>query len=258
MTSVLVPRRRAELIDNGGFENGLAGWIPRDKEHHALDTAVKHGGSASGRIDRSGYFYTSHFSVPPGSRVTARWWARCPQKGASSTFFYWKNGTAFAQKAGPAPGGDGWQSYEMSDVVPAGSEEVCLALNYFGPGQCWYDDVEITADKRLPDSTPAEVTPLGDGSAGAVVKVDGTTYILICGRAGQLQTLQAAGRRIQSDAELAVITLRPDGIAAFALGGRQIKLDGSRLAPQSGEWRVQRPPPTPNAGSPSPLGRGPG
>lgn len=239
ITSVLVPRQRPELIDNGGFENGFAGWIPRDKEHHVLDTAVKHGGAASARIDQAGYYYTQHFTVPPGSRVTARWWARASQKGAGSTFFYWKGGTAFAHKAGPAADGQQWRLYEMSDVVPEAAQEVCLALQYSGAGQCWYDDVEINCDPPLPSSTLAEVTPLGDGSEGAVARVDAATYILACGQAGQLRQFAAAGHHIESDAELAVVTLKAGGATAWALRGTRITLDGAPVTPEGGSWQVK-------------------
>jgi len=85
ITSVLVPRRQALRLANGGFEKGMAGWRPRSVpgfvENHVIDTEVKHGGNASGRIDRGGYYYSQPFTVPPGTRITARWWAKtwcCP------------------------------------------------------------------------------------------------------------------------------------------------------------------------------------
>jgi hypothetical protein len=244
ITSVLVPRHRAELIVNGGFEQGLVGWTPRnapeDIAHHVVDTEVRHGGAASGRIDGSGYYYTRHFSLPPGARVTVRFWARCAApSGASSVLYYWRRGVAFAQTAGPAPSGDEWRWYEFSGTVPAGAEEVCLALNFFGDGRCWFDDVEVTADRQPEGSAPARVRPLGHGGAdGAAVEVDGVVYVFLCGRAGEARTVAAAGHRIETDAELAAVTLGADEPRAWLLRGSRIVVDGRRVRPEGGEWRV--------------------
>ncbi len=245
ITTVLVPRRHGKLIANPGFEQGKAGWQPRNKpgfvENHVIDTQVKHSGNASARIDNGGYYYSRQFSLPPGTKITARWWAKCTaSEGASSILYYWKGGKSFAHKKGPAAKVNEWQQYEFSDVVPEGTERICLALQFFGQGQCWYDDVEVVADHQVPDSEPARVTALDHGAAGAVARVDGVTHILLCGTAGQSRTVEAAGHKLTSDAELAVVSLKADGPAAFVLRGTALTLDGKTLTPATGQWRVKR------------------
>ena len=76
ITSVLVPRPHSQLITNGGFESGMAGWQPRsvEMENHVRDTDVRHGGNASARIDKGGYYYSRRFAA--GGRQDLRWWAR--------------------------------------------------------------------------------------------------------------------------------------------------------------------------------------
>ena len=81
-TSVLVPRRQTQLIVNGGFESEMVGWRPRRlkgwTENHVVDREVFHSGAASARLDGpGGYYYTRQFALPPGTKITARWWAKC-------------------------------------------------------------------------------------------------------------------------------------------------------------------------------------
>jgi hypothetical protein len=244
ITSVLVARRQRQLIHNPGFERGMEGWQPRTApgsiENHVIDHAVKHGGDASARIDQQGYYYTQHFQVPVGTRLVARWWAKCTvARGASSCFFYWKEGKAFASKNGPVANVDRWHSYELTDTVPQGTEDVCLALQFCGKGQCWYDDVEITTNPDLPETRPAQVLSLREGQAGAVAVVDGITHILICGRAGESRLVEAAGHKIRTDAEMALISMGHEGPKTFLLRGTAIRMDDVALTPAAGEWRLK-------------------
>jgi len=245
ITSVLVPRRDSALIGNPGFEAGTQGWQIRDMpgftENHVIDTEVKHGGQASARIDGGGYYYSRHFVVSPGVRLTARWWAKCTAaQGASSVLYFWRDGTAFAQEAGPAAGVDEWRPYEFSAVVPEGTQEVCLALQFFGEGQCWYDDVEVTADEKVPESEPAVLTPLDDGAGGCVAEVDGVTHVLLCGEAGHERTVQAAAHEFTTDAELAVVQVAPQRVEGFLVRGTLLNMDGRPVPLTTGEWLHQR------------------
>ena len=244
ITTVLVPRRHGELLLNPGFEKGMAGWTPRRMpgfaENHVIDTEVKRSGEASARIDNGGYYYSNRFVLPPGTRLTARFWARATAPtGASSLLYYWRDGVAFRNTRGPAADADEWRQYEFSDVIPEGTQEVSLALQFFGEGQCWYDDVEVGADVDVPASEPATVTPLGDGAEGAVVLVDGVAHVLLCGEAGQVREQAAGGHVFRTDAELAVVTLLEAGPRAFLLRGSLLELDGRRVEPAPGEWRVR-------------------
>jgi len=244
ITSVLVPRRHGRLIANPGFERGKAGWRPRNLpgfiENHAIDTEVRHSGRASARIDNGGYYYSARFSLPPGTTIRARWWAKCTAaKGASSLLYYWRGGKSFARTLGPAANVDEWRQYEFADAVPEGAEEACLALQFFGEGQCWYDDVEIEADYETPDSAPAHVTPLDGGATGAVCRRNGLTHILLCGRPGERRTVTVAGHRVETDAELVVLTLGERPPRPLVLRGSTCCLDGRDLRFAQGVWRVR-------------------
>ncbi|HQK92909.1 MAG TPA: heparinase II/III family protein [Armatimonadota bacterium] len=245
ITSVLVPRRTPVTIVNGGFEQGFTGWQRRDMpgftENHVIDHEAPHAGSASGRIDNGGYYYTRHIPVSPGTQVTARWWARCTSaEGASSVLYYWRSGTAFASTPGPSAVVDEWAPFELTDTVPEGAEEVCLALQFFGQGQCWYDDVEMVTDAPVPVSGPARVRPIDDGQKGAVAEVDGAIHVLVCGSTGHETRLEAAGHVLTTDAELAVVSFIGDGARAFVVRGTRVEADGRPVRLDPGEWRLQR------------------
>jgi len=246
LTSVLVPRRTPASIINGGFEEGFRSWDRRDMpgftENHVIDTETSHSGVSSGRIDNGGYYYTRHVPVTPGTTVAARWWARCTAaEGASSVLYYWRNGVAFANTPGPSAGSAEWTPFELTDTVPDGAEEVCLALQFFGQGQCWYDDAELTVNAPTLASEPARVSAIDEGARGAVVEVDGVTHVLVVGASGQETRLEAAGHRLATDAELAVVSFRADGARALMVRGTRIEADGQPVALDAGEWRLQRP-----------------
>ena len=246
ITCVLVPRRHRLRIANGGFEKGMEGWMPRGLtdwlKNHVIDTEVRHSGKASARLDGpGGYYYGRKFSLEPGTKINARWWAKCTAaRGASSLFYYWKDGKSFARTQGPVANVNEWRQYEFTDVVPAGTEQACLAIQFFGQGQCWYDDVELTADCHVPESRPAEVTQLSPTGTGAVAVVDGLTYVMVCGQAGQMHSTAAAGRTISTDAELAVVALTDDASRAFILKGTRLDVDGQPVAQVQGNWLAKR------------------
>ncbi|MEW6488798.1 MAG: heparinase II/III family protein [Thermodesulfobacteriota bacterium] len=243
VTTVLVPRRHARLLANPGFEDGLAGWQIRNAQgqgpNHVLDTAVRRGGRASARIDGAGYYYSSRFALPAGTRVTARFWGRSTAPtGASSVFFFWKGGKAFARTQGPGPTAPEWARYEVTATVPEGTEQISLALQFFGQGQCWFDEVEVRAEPGPASVEAARVVPLGGagGQGGAVAEVDGVTYLLLWGEAGVQRSVEAAGRRFATDAEIAAVTLGANGAAAFLVRGTRVEMDGVPVPRAPGEW----------------------
>ncbi len=238
--AALVPRANDRLLINPGFEHGLTGWTIRNMpgwaENHHTDTQVKHGGKASARIDGpGGYLYSPRFRVTPGVKLSARWWAKCAaQKGASSIFYFWRNGKSFARELGPRAEGDAWRQYAFSAVAPAGTEEACLALQFFGKGRCWYDDVELSAESLPEQRQPAAAEPAAD-AGGWTVRVDGETYVLLVGP----QTTVIDGRRIQTDAALAAVHLNAAPPSAFLPRGGTLTIDGKPVASTPGEWRVK-------------------
>lgn len=229
LLTVLIPRRETRLVTNPGFEDGLHGWKPRTLPeviaNHVVDHEVRHSGTASARIDRSGYYYSPQVAVKPGTRLTARWWAKSSTPtGASSLFYYWRGATSFARAGGPAANADEWRQYEFSDVVPEGTERVCLALQFVGDGQCWYDDVEITSDEEAPETTPATVRQIAPGVLEIVA--DGATHLVLTGGLEESRTAQYGGRTYALHGRLGWV--RVDGPAAvgFVAPGGTLTVDG--------------------------------
>lgn len=239
--TVLAPRPHLELVVNGGFESGMVGWTPRSAQgqlpNHVIDTEVAHSGRASARIDGNGYYYSRPFSLPPGTIITVRWWGRHAGPGAHGYLYHSAEGQSIKRTELPGPSTGEWEFFEVTDTIPEGAKQTRLALQMFGEGPCWYDDVEIVADVATPPAEPARVTALNNGAAGAVVEVDGVTHVLLCAADGPV-TVEAAGHTIATDAELAVVSFTADGPRAFVLRGATLTVDGAALASTDGEWRV--------------------
>jgi len=238
--TVLVPRPHLELIINPGFESGIVGWTPRTAEgqrpNHVIDTEVAHSGGASARIDDNGYYYSRPFTLPPGTTFTARWWGKCAGTGAHAILYHSADGQSVGRTQCPGPTTGEWELFEVTDTVPEGATQTRLALQMFGEGQCWYDDVEIVVDIEQPDAEPARVQALDDGATGAVVEVDGVTHAMVC-TGDEPVAVEVAGHTIATDAEIAVVSFTPDGPRAFMLRGSALTVDGRPLAPVAGEWR---------------------
>lgn len=247
ITTALIPRPHRELITNGGFEDGMVGWTPRSAEgqlpNHVIDTEVAHSGRASGRIDNNGYYYTRPFHLPPGTTITVRWWAKATAPGARGYIYHSADGQSVKRTELPGPTSDEWTQFEVTDTVPPGATQTRVALEMFVPpgvtGQCWYDDLQIEAQPALATAPPATVSALDAGATGVVVEVDGMTHIMVCGAAGEMRTVQAAGHAIGTDAELAVVTLGDGPPRGFVLRGATLTVDGRPAQVEEGEWRVK-------------------
>ena len=222
--SVLIPRRNNELVGNPGFEDQLAGWTPRNTDNqgpnHTASTDMPHSGQYCGRIAGAGYLYSSRFVLPAGSKLTARCWYRTEgaTKGASFTIYFWPaSGNATSSKqVTELVSEDQWQEAVVEATVPDDAVTVSVAFNYFDTGVGYVDDVSVTPEQPVEASAPAAVTPLGEAAAdGVVVTVDGRQHHVAFGQAG----------KIDSDGELAVVSVDPDGKLTDLL-----LLRGSRIA----------------------------
>jgi len=211
VVTVLYPRPafQPDLIANRDFEQGMNGWTPRggeDLPHHVLDDNQAHSGKKSARVERSGYYYSSHFPLPAGTKLRADVWLKTtplPQgQGAVLTLYFWREGKSFAsQQAGPFQSPE-WSQHSVEAVVPEGTQEICVALNFFAPGTCWFDDVKMTTDiERQPPPTP-KVTPLAGGANGLVVELPGARHVILLGAPGK----QTTGEGFRTDGDVAVVS----------------------------------------------------
>ncbi|NOY80934.1 MAG: DUF4962 domain-containing protein [Kiritimatiellaeota bacterium] len=225
-TTFLYPRLdpTPQFLGNGGFERGMAGWRPRaneDRPNHRIVSEHPAEGEKCARIERSGYYYSERFSLAPGTKIVASVKVRTTDlpsgKGATMTLYFWRGGKAFAHKrVGPFAHTD-WRQHTMEEVVPKGTEQVSLALEFFAPGTGWFDDAHVSAD--LPaESARKALTPRLRASGPEALDVtlgDRRWFVVFGGNA-------KAGKepRLTTDAELAVIGLDTEGRpAAFFLKG---------------------------------------
>ncbi|MCK5802221.1 MAG: heparinase II/III-family protein [Lentisphaeria bacterium] len=235
IVTVLAPRLNDMLVMNPGFENGMGGWQPRNMagylENHVIDTEVSHGGKASGRIDNGGYYYSRKVPVTPGTKIRTSWWAKCTaDTGAASLLYYWKNGKCVGNTKGPGAKVDEWGRFEIADTIPGGIDEVCLALQFFGEGQCWYDDVEIVLDHQGVRAVPTRVRELAPNRAVLIERGDARHLLLVGGREFQFED-----HRYAATGALAWFAL--DGApAAFSSDGAAPTRDGKPLPRDNGAW----------------------
>lgn len=136
------------LVPNGGFEDGMEPWRPRTAQNsgpnHRIDTETKHGGQASARIDKQGYYYSPDLQLPAGTKIQATFWAKvAPGKGGTCNFYVFRKGQKPQRlELKTVPPGD-WSQVETSFIVPEGAERVTFAMNYTGGATAWFDDVEL-------------------------------------------------------------------------------------------------------------------
>jgi hypothetical protein len=163
-------------LENAGFESGTekgpAGWSkgPRlDGVKYLWDHEVKHSGSASLSILKSAdrYFpiaeWTQSTPVPAGAKtVEISAWMKTAQAykaildvqfasldGVSSHHWIAYDG---AKEDNDAPSNHDWKLAGGSAPIPPGTVEVIVALQDYGPGQVWFDDVRVRFTKDPPEA----------------------------------------------------------------------------------------------------------
>jgi len=118
-------------------------------------------------------------------------------------------------------------------VAPEGTDEVCIALNYFGNGVGWFDGVTVAADippRLAPPPLPVvkRVTP--NGSQFEVRRGD-KTIAIFCGTAGSDTMMKASRGVLHTDGELAFVEWDAGGnISRVGLHqGTYVRLNGENI-----------------------------
>lgn len=169
----------AGLVANPGFEGGPgdggvpAGWMVRNAGYQAtVDTEVRHGGAASGRIRPTAELEVSR--LPPGlvscfgtdqvvgGTVRLRGFVRSEEASGSLTGLVIEvsgrrpDGTdgllnAATMRSLPIRGTTDWREYTLQLPVALGAERVCVGALLTGRGTLWLDDVvvEVTGAPEL-------------------------------------------------------------------------------------------------------------
>lgn len=223
----------AGLLANPGFERGMTGWRPRANEdlpNHVIDEEVARSGGASGRIDRSGYYYSGRIQVRPGDTVRASAWlltADVSAKGGSLRIHWWNDaGKCFATSGTDTAAPEDWTLLEVEAAAPEGAVEADIGLYFSDPtGSGWWDDATLEADierEEIAREPISDVTPLEDGARGIAATVGDERLALI-----------TAG----GPADIGDATIAHDGVfAAVVLGGAPDDVQAG--APGLQSWRM--------------------
>ncbi len=243
------------VLQNPGFERGIVGWRPRANEdlpNHVADTQVAHSGSASGRIDRSGYYYGPRVGVSPGDAVTVRVWVRTAgttTNGARLTIHWWDaGGKCFTTSSSETVRPEDWTLLEVSAPAPEGAIEFDIGLYFNGEGSAWWDDAQVEIAGRKLDlkrEPITEVTPLESGARGVMARIGERSLALITGGA----PVQVGGDLISHDGTF--LMLAPEGgdwHSLYLQEGRVVRVEGETILQIGGDrpltvalWRDAEP-----------------
>jgi hypothetical protein len=152
-------------MQNLGFESGMAGWFLAGSQPQNYrtsdDTAVKHGGSASGHLQSTrgpfGGFGTLMQNVKAdafrGTRVRMSGWVRADSVADSAGLWMRVDGpdTRKTQHSlsfdnmenRPIKGTSDWTRYEIVLDVPPESVEIAFGILLADTGEVWLDDVQF-------------------------------------------------------------------------------------------------------------------
>jgi len=176
--------RPVNVLENGGFEEGLAGWTP-DAEHELVTGATQaHSGEKclTGEVTQSNRALRLKQEVPVerGNRYRFEVWARATNRTKLVLFIYQPGSRerqmVAAWRAVPA----GWQRYSVPIAVHAGGRLTLelIAPSSFGepPGQIWVDDAALYETEMPPVASVSGNEGFNDEPAMARAD-DGSVYV---------------------------------------------------------------------------------
>ncbi|MGB8353534.1 MAG: glycoside hydrolase [Chthoniobacteraceae bacterium] len=151
------------LLKNGGFESGTEGWNPfwtRDEGAGklTLDTAERHGGTQSARIEHTGQHdwslaHSLILKVHPGEIFELSAWVRFQGAGnamlgvvtrdATGTAIDWVYGGQLTRET------KGWSLLRSRFIIPPGIVTINPRLIGEGPATVWCDDFTLTGQGSL-------------------------------------------------------------------------------------------------------------
>ncbi len=164
---VTAPRTGAAAVAlaDPGFEKAkFTGWTPRSTtlSAHTVETKQARGGKRSARISfaakAAGYFYSAKFAATPGERVGASAYIKTAVTAGSARvrlLFYAKGKYLDHAPGASVNGAWGWHQRHVSGVVPAGADQLALALEFTGVGTAWFDDAALY---RMPKAAQKTTT----------------------------------------------------------------------------------------------------
>ena len=239
IVSLLYPDSYDEggLLANPGFEHGMVGWRPRanqDMPNHVIDEEVVHSGSAAGRIDQSGYYYSGRIQVQAGDVVRATAWLKTrgvTKKGGTLRIHWWDTGNdCFATQSSEESSPEDWTLLEVEGVAPEGTVGADIGLYFNDPtGVGWWDDATLEAEIDRPEIVRdpiVDVTPLEGGMRGMAATVGSERLAVITSGEG----IDIGGATVDHDGKFAAVSLTEGGWNSIYLqDGMQVLIDGKPI-----------------------------
>jgi hypothetical protein len=223
-------------LQNPGFERGILGWHPRsnqDLPNHVPDTEIAHSGEASGRIDRSGYYYGPRVPVQPGEPIRASAWARTASTtgdGARLAIHFWDaSDDCFSVIDTDTVRPEEWTLLEVDTTVPEDAVEAGIGLYYRGDGAGWWDDamMEVESQAVEIDRPPVgDVSALHGGRRGLTARIGERTLAVIT----RGDAVEVDGMTVAHDGDFAALSIDDTGWrSCYVQQGSALSIDGETV-----------------------------
>jgi len=152
LTVLVCPCLARDLAINGGFEDGLAGYVAH--VNATIDEADPHGGERCVRIDGKpgeNSFVQQDFAVDAGRNYRLDLWAKCrdvPDDADAKAYYNLFSDDRLLDSYAPLPrlsGTTRWQQVGCEIRIPAGADKCSVILQiHDSAGTVWFDDVSFT------------------------------------------------------------------------------------------------------------------
>ena len=159
---VLASPAQENLLVNGDFQKGLAGWsdlwtrTPGGKL--SLDRQERHGRTQAVRIEHAGrddwsFAQQRPREVKPGQIYELSGWVRVLGHGNTTLSVTLRDSgdkvTDWSFAGQTASATDGWRQLRSRFVVPAGTKTMLPRLIGYGPATVWFDDASLVLQGNL-------------------------------------------------------------------------------------------------------------
>ncbi|MGA2243774.1 MAG: glycoside hydrolase [Verrucomicrobiota bacterium] len=209
----------ANLVTNGGFESGLAGWRPLWTREAgagslALDTITVHSGKLSARVEHRGQ---QDWSLEPALRVPVQpgdvfeleaWLKLASQVGSVTlcvaTFAAQGDALDWSYGARSLESTSDWQRVRTRFIVPPGVTEIQPRLIGSGPLTVWLDDFSLENTSHVSLAPRANLVPwlkLTNPALEVSLNTSNAALAVLDRRTGQrFEQAEAAGDMILASA----------------------------------------------------------
>lgn len=154
---------KENLLDNGGFENGMDGWVLINNSGNTeenLDRQEKKEGKQSLRLKKTGGppfdpLRVDLGALRAGRKVSVTAWFKAKEVGNGwfKIFFYDKSGESIDQgpDVKPLHGTYDWKEITITNEVPKETASAAVFILLVQPGELWIDDVRVEGKIAQPE-----------------------------------------------------------------------------------------------------------